>query len=457
MSEIIKKLDIGIGGLRITDNKRNLNGCIRYKENNLEIYTGKTQFDNKGWTNIMPKIANKNNLGLIKIGNNLKINDLGVLSSISTSKSQIYQHIIHISPNTYNDKSNDIFKSDFTHIHQAIEFLNNLDEDIFKLDINNQWIIKLCPGNYYENNIILPSYVSIQGYGNENTFIKTNKIVLGNNSSIKDLSLNISFNIIVNNPIINSQIILSNLIIEQDYLGDNFINLIEGKIIIKDCRINLNIIKKKNDCKINIIDLGTSSKLEILNTNIFIVNPNNNTAIINTIYSDILIKNSNLILDIDLDLINDDIYPNDVSLIKNLYSNIEIYNSELENKYLGNNNYIINTIEDEIYFTELIEQIQIKQNNIISFQLDEPIINDIKGFKIQNTKLKINKINKKNNNFNIKFEYLENGILNEGNYSDIIIELLYKIKVINSYIRGSMEKNINLGNHYFLEKFNSNI
>jgi hypothetical protein len=109
MSEIIKKLDVLEGGLRIGDSKRNLPGCIRFNktDNLFEVYTGKKDCENNDWSNIIPRIATNDNLGYIKVGNNLVINqETGKLDSISSSKSQIYQHIIHISP--YKFSSNNL-------------------------------------------------------------------------------------------------------------------------------------------------------------------------------------------------------------------------------------------------------------------------------------------------------------------------------------------------------------
>ena len=78
----------------------------------------------------------------------------------------------------------------------------------------------------------------------------------------------------------------------------------------------------------------------------------------------------------------------------------------------------------------------------------------IKGIKINEDKIKIQNINKKGNNYKLKFDPKNTEII-EGNFRDVILEFMYEIKTINSYIRGYMEKNVNLQEHYFLTTFNT--
>ena len=108
MSENFRKIDIYDGGLKISDNKRSKPGCIRFKNNKFEVFSGIIDCENNEWSNIMPRIASEDNLGYIKVGNNLYIDtESGKLNSISTSKSQINQNIIHISNKIFKDESNE--------------------------------------------------------------------------------------------------------------------------------------------------------------------------------------------------------------------------------------------------------------------------------------------------------------------------------------------------------------
>ena len=61
MCENFRKIDILEGGLKISDNKRNKPGCIRFRDNKFEVYSGKFDCENNEWSNIMPRIASENN------------------------------------------------------------------------------------------------------------------------------------------------------------------------------------------------------------------------------------------------------------------------------------------------------------------------------------------------------------------------------------------------------------
>jgi len=482
MSEIIKKLDVLDGGLRINDSKRNFPGCIRFNktDNLFEVYTGKKDCENNDWSNIMPRIATNDNLGYIKVGNNLVINSkTGKLDSISSSKSQIYQHIINISPYKFsnnlvlpkNISESDLSKSDFYSINDAIQFILNLDLYKFKRDLHNQWIIKLSPGIYLEENISIPTFVSIEGSGNENTFIQFKKLSISSNTSIKDLCIKIESDINENQIIYidtytidkeldyynksntidlecNNLVKFCNLVIcDEVFENKNLIHIENGNLVIMDTNIDLICFNTEEK---NIINLAIGNKLEIINGNIKIQNSVSNTNIINCQYSDIVIKNSEINLGIDLDMEDNEsnLELQKFNIINNLYSNLAIYNSILENSYI--NGCVINTNEEEIFFTELISNL-VYRNNIAKFSLDTPILNDIKGIKINNHRFSISNISKKSNDYIMKINDInENDIFKEGNYEDIILEILYEIKTFNSLLRGDIEKN--LEDHYFITK-----
>ena len=467
MSEIITKLDVLDGGIRITNNKRNSPGCIRFNniENKFEVYTGQVDCEDNKWSNIMPRIASDNSLGLVKIGNNLIINsETGKLDSVSTAKSQIYQHIIHVSPII-----NDFAKTDFNNIKDAINFIINLDLDKFDRNIENQWIIKLCPGTYQENEILIPPFVSLIGYGNENTIICINKIKLSSNNSIRDLTIKVNSIMNANNIIHintdyidkkldyyhkrneleinkNNKVMLDNVIINDElFHSSNLFNLINGNLLLKDCDIKISCLGniRKNVIKpINVIKSSVGCKINITNTDIYILNSMEKTNIIDCQYNDILIKNSNFLLDNEWD----SFIEKEFNCIKNLYSNIEIYNSILENRYVSGN--IINNIEDVIHYTELVNKLKFK-HNIVEMELESPIFNSIKGIKINNTTFKVLCNSYQNNKYKMKVILLE-GELFEGSYEDVIVELLYEIKIFNSFlnIENKMEK------HYFITNIN---
>ena len=446
MSENFRKIDIYDGGLKISDNKRSKPGCIRFKNNKFEVFSGIIDCENNEWSNIMPRIASEDNLGYIKVGNNLYIDtESGKLNSISTSKSQINQNIIHISNKIFKDESNEYFKTDFRYIREALDFLKDKSEN---------WFIKLCPGEYEEETIILPSNIIMEGYGIENTIIKCKNIVLGNNCGLKNLNLKFysSEKVLINvKP--ESKVTLDNIIILDFYnLGNQLIQIENGTLVINNSNININYFtqEEEKDLGNNLIKCDISSKLEILNSNIKILNCSNSLNIFDCEYSDVTVKNSEIVMDFEPDFFMVDIEDFNFCIFNNLYSNIDIFNSQILNGYSNN---IFNNYEEEIFFTQLIENISIK-NNIIEFKMDEPVFNNIRGIKINENKIKIQNINKKGNIFKLKFEP-ENTEIKEGKYRDVILEIIYEIKTINSYIRGYKEKNVNLAEHYFLTTFNT--
>lgn len=446
MSENFRKIDILEGGLKISDNKRNKPGCIRFKNNRFEVFSGTTDCENNEWSNIMPRIASEDNLGFIKVGNNLYIDEVtGKLNSISTSKSQIHQNIIHISNNIFVDENNEYYKADFSSLIEALNFLKDKSEN---------WVIKLCPGEYEEETITLSSNIIIEGYGIENTILKCKNVYLGCNSGIKNLNLKFySSEKILINVKTERKVIFDNIIIQDFYhLGNQLINIENGTFSIKNSNININFFtqEEEKDLSINLIECDVSSKLEIFNSNIKILNCTNSLNLFDCKYSDIIIKNSEIIMDFEPDFLMLDINEFNFSVFNNLYSNIDIFNSQILNGYSDN---IFNNYEEEICFTQLIENISI-ENNIIEFEMEEPVFNNIRGIKINEDKIKIQNINKKGNIFKLKFEP-KNTEIKEGNFRDVILEFIYEIKTINSYIRGYKEKNVNLAEHYFLTTFNS--
>lgn len=451
MSEIVKKLDVLDGGLKICNNKRNLPGCLRFIDNKLEIFSGTIDCEKNEWSNLMPRIASKDNLGLIKIGNNLYINEeTGELNSISSSKSQIYQNIIHISPHKFigNDNS-DLSKSDFYNINDAINFI--LSTFNSKRNLYNQWIIKLCPGLYIEKEIILPPFISLIGYGNDNTYIEVDNIKLGSNTKLQDITIMSKNSLIIDSEFIDKKMIgkkldLTNLIkienvnfINDIFDRDKFLELKNGNLEMINCNLHFKCIENNIENR-NIIDLGIGSKILIHNSNFNIINSNINTNIINSKYSDIIIRNSNLGIDYDLDYVEN--IKCSVVCISNLYSNIDIYNSIITNNY--ENGTIIDNLEDLVFFTELVPKLKYNKN-IIKFDLELPVFNNIKGILVNENKFNIVNIKKNGKSIIIKTDSKSNN-MKEGDYEDVIIEFLYKINNFNSLLKG--DNIINLNTHY---------
>ena len=197
-------------------------------------------------------------------------------------------------------------------------------------------------------------------------------------------------------------------------------------------------------CTLCVLDISKKSLNDIKKKNFFIFKSQKKYKI----------KNSEINLGIDLDMEDNEsnLELQKFNIINNLYSNLAIYNSILENSYI--NGCVINTNEEEIFFTELISNLVYK-NKIAKFSLDTPILNDIKGMKINNHRFSISNISKKSNDYIMKINVNENiinknDIFKEGNYEDIILEILYEIKTFNSLLSGDIEKN--LEDHYFITK-----
>nr|QDY51872.1 hypothetical protein 1_257 [Mimiviridae sp. ChoanoV1] len=453
MSEIFNKVDILDGGLKIGKNKRNMNGCLRFENDKLEIYNYVKDCEGNNWSNLMPRIASRNNLGLIKLGNNLIIDEnTGEVSSISSAKSQIYQHIIHISPKRNNNNillpkkiKDNVSKSDFYSINEAINFINSLKD--FNRDYENQWIIQLCPGIYEENNIVIPKFVSLYGYGMENTIIKIENIIIDSNTTIKDLSIKIKSQnentILINsesdgyNKLLNLNI--SDMLFENRYL----INNKNSNLLIENTKIKIQCHDNKS---VNIINVNEGSNLEIINSDINIYSSNLELDVINAKYSNIKIKNSEILVNFDLDI---SLKTNSKFRCFNLlYTNLFLFNTIIENNLFEG--VIINTNEDEAYNIEMISKLE-KKKNIISFNADNLMLNDIKGVCINQKKFIIKNLEiDVNNNIRIIIDSLENSILKDGIYEDVILEYLYEIKIFNSFLNSEPK----LEKHYFLNKIN---
>jgi hypothetical protein len=169
--------------------------------------TGADIFGNK-WRSLTQDVASASALGIIKVGTNLNINPTtGVLSSVATGVSRIYQLIITVSPI--------IGAADYQSINEAISNAigtpqnNYLDGSITSIlgsapSPHYPFIIILSPGKYSEssNTIVLPDYVSLIGEDNYNSTIIQNTgnttistgsmIITGQNTEIKNLVIHLA-------------------------------------------------------------------------------------------------------------------------------------------------------------------------------------------------------------------------------------------------------------------------
>ena len=128
---------------------------------------------NSYWRTFGPELASTTVAGIAKVGTNLTINSTtGVLSSIATGESRIYQGVITISDNDGG--------ADYTSINTAItNALGNppgysdgsITTNNGAPSITNKYILLVGPGVYNER-VHLPDNVILRGEGTDKTFLK---------------------------------------------------------------------------------------------------------------------------------------------------------------------------------------------------------------------------------------------------------------------------------------------
>ena len=160
-------------------------GQIRFNKETLKFEgyhsqpnsdAGADIFNNK-WIPFTQYVASVSNLGIIRVGANLTIQEsTGILSSIAQGIGRFYQNVITVSPI--------VGAGEYLTINQAItnaigtpgeSYLNGVLTGILESAPSAiyPFVIIVAPGNYTEelNQIILPDYVSIRGEHNYNTII----------------------------------------------------------------------------------------------------------------------------------------------------------------------------------------------------------------------------------------------------------------------------------------------
>jgi len=187
-------------------------GQIRFNQQKL-LFEGyhtpqSVDIDGNIWRPLTQDVASTSNLGIIRVGNNLTINPTtGLLSSISTGKSQFYQHILTVSPilGAADYQSINVAISDAIGTAAGGYIDGSITSNIGSSpSATYPFIISVGPGQYSEplNQIVLPDYVSIRGSENYNTIITQNAgntslitgslLIIGKNSEVSNLVLNLN-------------------------------------------------------------------------------------------------------------------------------------------------------------------------------------------------------------------------------------------------------------------------
>ena len=191
---ILDSLYVRNGGLRITDSNTELAGTIRFNTSNntFEGYTGNLGPLGETWRSLLLEIASPTVLGGVKVGSNLTITSGGVLSSVAAGVSRIFQNIITVSKITGS--------ADYDTINGAIDYINDLiiSSDPNKPAKENPFKIIVSLG-VYEEHLILPDYVSLEGEGSNLTIIRRLDgadtiedgalIIMGEGSRLENLEL----------------------------------------------------------------------------------------------------------------------------------------------------------------------------------------------------------------------------------------------------------------------------
>ena len=191
---ILDSLYIRNGGLKLGDTNNEIPGTIRFNTSNnfFEGYTGEPGPLGETWRSLLLEMASSDVLGGIKVGTNLTITSGGVLSSVATGVSRIFQNVITVSKN--------VGSADYTTINGAIDYINDLilSSNPNKPTHNNPFKIIVSPGIYQEH-LTLPDYVSLEGEGSNVTVIRRLDgadtvedgalIIMGESSRLENLEL----------------------------------------------------------------------------------------------------------------------------------------------------------------------------------------------------------------------------------------------------------------------------
>lgn len=296
-------------------------GSIRFNETTGEFegYTNAASAytidsETTRWRPFTSNIATSTTEGLIRVGENLNINTTtGVLSSVTTGNSRIYQRVITVS----NEENRADYSSITTAINNAIGTYPDYDDgsitggsiSLGAPSATNRYIILVSPGQYSES-VYVPSYVSLVGEGKDTTTIK---LTTGGSSSITNNSIRLAGNTKIQNLGIELDADGENNITGV-YSGNSYINIDNIKITDSGTSSTNNTIglylEDGSDIRINdvdtIFDLGSSSciggYLNNIGADLFISSSNisitsgttNNYGLYIDSTSDSIIENSKL-------------------------------------------------------------------------------------------------------------------------------------------------------------------
>ena len=258
-------------------------GMIRFKNDTFQGYHDNTDVDGENWRPLTQNIATTTSYGVIKVGENLLMNEnTGYLSSLSSGDSRFNQLVITISKQPEG--------GDFSSIVYAISnaigtveggYTNGSLTQASALNaapnVSNSFILLVSPGIYEEpGQIVLPDFVSIKGEGINQCIIKqansqnlslSNSSIIksGSNCTVSDISLQLHANntsnicgIYANNK---SDILIDNVKIEE--FGTDGATSNTVGIYVQSGTNNL-----INDCELNFtLNSNDIYGLHIINTN----------------------------------------------------------------------------------------------------------------------------------------------------------------------------------------------
>jgi len=237
-------------------------GQLRFNQTTLK-YEGYHSYPNSdagadifgnNWRSLTQDVASESKLGIIRVGTNLNMNQTtGILSSVATGVSRIFQLVITVSPI--------VGAADYQTINEAISHAigtpeGNYIDGILTSNIGGTntksapsatypFVIQLSPGQYSEplNRIILPDYVTLRGEDNYNSVITQN---IGSNLLLNQTDEN---NIALINVGQNCE--LKNLVINlADTNSSNTSGAIysfnKSNVVIDNCIISINYITRTN-------------------------------------------------------------------------------------------------------------------------------------------------------------------------------------------------------------------
>ena len=154
-------------------------GEIRYNKSidRLQVFHKNNDFIGPPghWHEIEANIATTNTLGIIKVGNNLTITEDGLLSSLATGVSRIYQNVITIASS--NSSAGDYNTIEYAITNALGTFAAGYSDGVIT-SVNgapsafNRYVLLCSPGDYYPTQqIILPPYTTLEGDDKNNTTI----------------------------------------------------------------------------------------------------------------------------------------------------------------------------------------------------------------------------------------------------------------------------------------------